>query len=70
MLNTSHSLMLVQVTINRRSSYLSKFSHPFDRYGYICLPFGVTLAGIMFQKNIDEVLSGMPTVSGIAEDTL
>ena len=51
-------------------SYLTTFSCTFGRYSYICLLFGVASVGYMFQKKIDEPLSGMPNVFGISDDII
>ena len=42
----------------------------FGRYWYKCLPFGAAPAGDMFQMNIDEIFTDMPSVFGIADDIL
>ena len=56
--------------LNERSSCLTMFSCPFGRHRYIRLPFGATVEGDMFQKNIDELFSSMPNLFGIADDIL
>ena len=46
-------------------------SCPFCRYRYIRLPFGATLAGDMFQKEIDKLLfSSLQDVFCIADEVL
>ena len=56
--------------LDERSSYLTIFSCPFDRYRYIRLPLGAAPADNMFQKKIDELLGGMLNVFGIGDDIL
>ena len=46
------------------------FAYQIGRYRHINLPSGVTLAGGMFQHNIDEIFKELPKVFGIAADIL
>ena len=48
-----------------KQSHLTTFCHPFGRYRYIKLPFGVAVTGDMFQKKIDKLVSGMPMFTAL-----
>ena len=50
-----------KVMLDEQSSYLTIFSCPFGRHGYIQLPIGVALAADMFQKNIMSCSRGCQT---------
>ena len=45
-------------------------SYLFDWYQDIRLPFGAAQAGDVFQKKIDETVTGIPNVFGIVDDIL
>ena len=46
------------------------FACHFGRYRYKRLPFGVEMAGGMFQRKIDEIHKDMPNVFGIVDGIL
>ena len=54
--------------MNDRSSYLTTFACQFGKYRYKRLPFGVVLAGYMFQHKIDKIFKDLPNVFGIADN--
>ena len=56
--------------LDKRSSYLTKFSCPFGRHRYIRSPFRTVSAGYMFQEKTDELFSGMLNAFGIADNIL
>ena len=56
--------------LDERLPYLTTCSFSFGKYRYISLPIGAALVGDMFQKKMDELLSGMLKVCGIADDIL
>ena len=56
--------------LDKKSSYLTIFSCPFGRYRYIRLPLKAAIAGDMFQKKMDKLLSDMSNIFGISDDIL
>ena len=54
--------------LDEESSRLTTFNSPFGRYRYRRLPFGICAAQDLFQKKMDEVLSGLKGVINIADD--
>ena len=62
------SLAYHNLKLDEQSSYLTTFSYPFGTYGCTQLPFGVASAGNMFQRKIDEIFEGLPSVFGISDD--
>ena len=54
--------------LDERSLYLTMFSCPVGRYGYIRLPFRGAPARDVFQKKINELSSGMPNAFDTADD--
>ena len=58
------------VKLNEKSTYLTTFLCPFDRYQNIKLPFGAVLADDLFKKKIEKLFSDIHNVSGIAYDIL
>ena len=55
---------------NKKSSYLTTYGTcQFGRYRFTRLPYGLVLAGDMFQhKKMNEMFKDIPNVFGIAED--
>ena len=45
------------------------FNTPWGKYHWLCLPFGLTLAGDVFQERLDRVLKSFPS-TGIVDDVL
>ena len=56
--------------LDNKLSYLTTFVCPFGWYTYKYLPFGTAPVDNMFQHKIDEIVSDMPNVFGIADDIL
>ena len=54
----------------RKSSNLTPFTCQFGMYRFIKLPFGVALAGDMYQRKINEIFKGLPNIFGKAYDIL
>ncbi|XP_046347615.1 uncharacterized protein K02A2.6-like [Haliotis rufescens] len=48
-----------QIPLIHETSLLTTFTTPFGRYRYLCMPFGITSASEVFQKNIDMLFSGL-----------
>ena len=53
------------VPLNKESSLLTTF-----KYMWLCLPFGLTVAGDVFQERLDRVWKSVPSTTGIADDVL
>ena len=76
-LNNVKYLSLIDVSsvyqnlkLDERSSYLTTSAFQFSRYRYKKLPFGVGSGGDMFQRKIDKIFKNLPSVFGIADDSL
>ena len=46
------------------------FKTPCGKYCCLPLPFGLILAGDVFQERLDRVLKSVPSTTGIADDVL
>ena len=55
---------------DKESSLLTTFNTPWGKYCWLCLPFGLTVVGDMFQQRLDRVLKSVPSTTGIADDVL
>ena len=51
------------VPLDEASSYLTTFSTPFGRFRFLRLPFGLTVAQDVFQKQLDSALEGLSGVT-------
>ena len=58
------------VPLDRESSFLTTFYTPWGEYRWLRLPFGLKVAGDVFQERIDRVLRNVPNSTGIADDIL
>ena len=58
------------VPLDRDSSLLTTFNTPWGKYRCLRLPFGLRVAGDVFQERIDRVLRSVPNSVGIADDIL
>ncbi len=58
------------VPLDRESSLLTTFNTPWGKYRRLRLPFGLRVAGDVFQERIDRVLRSAPNSVGIADDSL
>ena len=56
--------------LDHESSLLCTFNTPFGRYRFKHLPFGLAVSQDVFQHKLDSIFSGIPNVSGIADDLL
>ena len=58
------------VPLDRESTLLTTFKTPWGKYRWLRLPFGLRVAGDVFQERIDRVLRSVPNSVGIADDIL
>lgn len=56
--------------LDEESSHLTTFSTMYGRFRFCRLPFGLSCAGDLFQRKIDEVLLGLKNLENIADDIL
>ena len=59
--------------LNAKSGYwLTNFNTPWPwgKYYWVCLPFGLTLAGDVFQLRLGRDLKSVPSTTGITDDVL
>ena len=56
--------------LDEQSSYLTTLNTEFGRYRYTVMPFGVTVAGDVFQYKPDECFGHIPNVIVIADDIM
>ena len=61
---------MIILKVDEKSPYFTTFSCPYGRYRYVRVIFGAGQVGDMFQKKIDELLSGMSNVFSIADNIL
>ena len=54
----------------KKSSHLTTLACHVGRYRFTRLPFGVSQAGDVFQRKIDEISKGLPNIFGVADDIL
>ena len=59
-----------QVKLDSESSLLTTFNTPFGRYKWNRMPFGISPAGEIFQKRLDEAIEGLEGVRTVADDIL
>ena len=58
------------IPLNERSSRLTTFSTPFGRYCWTRLPFGISPAPEIFQRQLEVALENLPGINIIADDIL
>ena len=58
------------VPLDKGSSFLTTFHTPWGKYRWLRLPFGLRVAGDVFQERIDRVLRSVPNSVGIVDDIL
>ena len=58
------------VPLDKESSFLTTFNTPWGKYRWLRLPFGLKVAGDVFQERIDRVLRNVPNSAGIVDDIL
>ena len=56
------------VPLDLRSSLLTTFNTPWSKYRWLRMPFGLKVAGDIFQERLDKVFRLVPGVLGIADD--
>ena len=59
---------LWHVPLDLRSSLLTTFNTPWDKYRWLRMPFGLKVSGDVFQERLDKVLRLVPGVLGITDD--
>ena len=59
-----------QIELSKKSALLTTFITPFGRFGFNCLPSGITLAPEYCQKRMSIILSGLKGVVCIVDDDL
>ena len=58
------------ISFDEESKLLTTFNTPWGKYCFERLAFGLTCAGDAFQQQLDQALSGLKGVTGIADDIL
>ena len=58
------------VPLDKESSLLTTFNTPWGKYMWLRLPFGLTVAGDVFQERLERVLKSVLSTTGIADDVL
>ena len=58
------------VPLDKESSFLTTFNTPWGKYRWLRLPFGLKVAGDVFQERVDRVLRKVSNTTGIADDVL
>jgi len=58
------------VPLDKESSFLTTFNTPWGKCRWLRLPFGLRVAGDVFQERIDRVLRSVPNSVGIVDDIL
>ena len=56
--------------LDEASSYLTTFNTELGRYRYTVMPFGITVAGDVFQRKLDQHFGQIEQVIVIADDTM
>ena len=56
------------ILLDFRSSLLTIFNTPWDKYRWLKMPFGLNVSGNLFQERLDRVLRLVPGVLGITDD--
>ena len=56
--------------LDEASSYLTTFNMELGRYRYTVMPFGITVAGDMFQRKLDQYFGQIEQVIVIADDIM
>ena len=58
------------VQLDAASSHLTTFGAPNGRYRWTRLPFGLSVAADIFQRKLDDVLTGLSNVARIVDDVI
>ena len=56
--------------LDEESSYLTTFGTEFGRFHFTVMPFGISVAGDVFQRKLDNILGNIPQVACIADDMM
>ena len=56
--------------LDEQSSYLTTFGTEFGRFRFTVMPFGITVAGDVFQRKLDTIFGNLPQVACIADDII
>ena len=56
--------------LDEESSYLTTFGTEFGRYRFTVMPFGISVAGDVFQRKLDTIFGNLPQVACIADDII
>ena len=56
------------VNLDEESSYLTTFQTPFGRYHWRCMPFGISSAPEVFQREMHKLIEGMTGTEVVADD--
>ena len=59
-----------QIKLDHESSMLTTFNTPFGRYRWTRMPFGISPAGEIFQRRLDQAIEGLNGVKSVADDIL
>ena len=58
------------VPLGKQSNFLATFNSHWGKYRWLRLPFGLKVAGDVFQERIDRVLRSVSNSDGIVDDIL
>ena len=53
--------------LDEESSYLTTFGTEFGRFQFTVMPFGISVAGDVFQRKLDTIFGNIPQVTCIAD---
>ena len=56
--------------LDEESSYLTTFGTEFGRFHFTVMPFGISVAGDIFQRKLDTIFGNLPQVACIADDII
>lgn len=59
-----------QIPLGENTSKICTFSTPFGRYRFRRLPFGISSAAEVFQKQMSAIFDGLPSVHVYIDDIL
>ena len=57
-----------QVKLDQQSSYLTTFNTPFGRYRWLRMPFEISSAPEVWQKQMNQIVEGLAGIEVIADD--
>ena len=56
--------------LDEESSYLTTFGTEYGRFRFTIMPFGITIAGDVFQRKLDTIFGNLSQVACIADDII